>query len=152
MRMNVWSTNGRLHDYYRALGFKHVRTVDIPGRMSGALFERELARSCPERSAGFGSRGSRRARRGAWGLRPVPALAPQPDERAPWFRASIGQEPTPESPAGPGSIRGRRSATDDDLLLIQRQHPRSVIHHAELQQHVEVSVILAMGLGGLGAP
>jgi hypothetical protein len=33
----------------------------------------------------------RAARRGACGLRPVPALAPQPDERAPWFRASRTQ-------------------------------------------------------------
>jgi len=42
LRLNCWSTNTRLHDYYRALDFQHVRTVDVPGRMSGALFERDL--------------------------------------------------------------------------------------------------------------
>ncbi len=42
VRLNCWSTNTRLHAYYRSQGFKHVRTVDIRGRMSGALFQRRL--------------------------------------------------------------------------------------------------------------
>jgi GNAT superfamily N-acetyltransferase len=45
LRVNCWSTNTRLHAYYKALGFRHVRTVDVPGRMSGALFERDLTRA-----------------------------------------------------------------------------------------------------------
>lgn len=43
IRLNCWSTNYPLHDYYRSLGFKYVRTVDIPGRMSGALFQLDLS-------------------------------------------------------------------------------------------------------------
>jgi GNAT superfamily N-acetyltransferase len=42
VRLNCWSTNTKLHDYYRAHGFEHVRTCNVPGRMSGALFERNL--------------------------------------------------------------------------------------------------------------
>ncbi|MEQ4206293.1 GNAT family N-acetyltransferase [Actinopolymorpha sp. B9G3] len=42
IRLNCWTTNTRLHAYYEAHGFEHVRTVDIPGRMSGALFQRAL--------------------------------------------------------------------------------------------------------------
>lgn len=42
LRLNCWSTNTKLHAYYESIGFRHVRTVDVPGRMSGALFEREL--------------------------------------------------------------------------------------------------------------
>jgi hypothetical protein len=42
IRLNCWSTNTRLHAYYIAHGFKHVRTADVPGRMSGALFQREV--------------------------------------------------------------------------------------------------------------
>jgi hypothetical protein len=34
----------RLHAYYKSLGFRHVRTVDAPGRMSGALFELDISR------------------------------------------------------------------------------------------------------------
>ncbi|HYU83619.1 MAG TPA: GNAT family N-acetyltransferase [Kribbellaceae bacterium] len=45
LRLNCWSTNTRLHAYYVALGFRHVRTVDVPGRMSGALFKRDLTRA-----------------------------------------------------------------------------------------------------------
>ncbi|GAB3916460.1 hypothetical protein GCM10029976_078360 [Kribbella albertanoniae] len=45
IRLNCWSTNYPLHDYYRALGFEYVRTVDIPGRMSGALFQLDLTQA-----------------------------------------------------------------------------------------------------------
>ncbi|MEV6287119.1 GNAT family N-acetyltransferase [Kribbella sp. NPDC051770] len=42
IRLNCWSTNTRLHAYYARHGFEHVRTVDVPGRMSGALFQLRL--------------------------------------------------------------------------------------------------------------
>ncbi|WP_328990045.1 GNAT family N-acetyltransferase [Kribbella sp. NBC_01245] len=42
VRLNCWSTNTRLHDYYLAHGFEYVRTCNIPGRMSGALFQMDL--------------------------------------------------------------------------------------------------------------
>ncbi|WP_405062254.1 GNAT family N-acetyltransferase [Kribbella sp. NBC_01505] len=42
LRLNCWTTNTRLHDYYRAHGYKHVRTCDVPTRPSGALFEKDL--------------------------------------------------------------------------------------------------------------
>ncbi|GAA3597849.1 GNAT family N-acetyltransferase [Kribbella ginsengisoli] len=42
LRLNCWSTNTRLHDYYKAHGFQHVRTCNIPGRMSGAAFQKDL--------------------------------------------------------------------------------------------------------------
>lgn len=43
LRFDCWRTNTALHDYYKTLGFHHVRTVNIPGRDSGALFQR----ACP---------------------------------------------------------------------------------------------------------
>ncbi len=42
VRLNCWSTNTKLHEYYIDHGFEHVRTCDVPGRMSGALFQRKL--------------------------------------------------------------------------------------------------------------
>jgi ribosomal protein S18 acetylase RimI-like enzyme len=42
VRIDVWSTNEKLHDFYRRLGFRHLRTV--PGTNSGALFEAPAAR------------------------------------------------------------------------------------------------------------
>lgn len=38
LRLDAWTSNGRLHDYYRSLGFDHVRTVS--GGVSGVLFQR----------------------------------------------------------------------------------------------------------------
>jgi hypothetical protein len=38
LRLDAWTTNGRLHDYYRSKGFRHVRTVR--SRVSGACFQR----------------------------------------------------------------------------------------------------------------
>jgi ribosomal protein S18 acetylase RimI-like enzyme len=40
VRVDVWTTNTDLHRYYRQHGFRHVRTVDLPGYPSGAIFER----------------------------------------------------------------------------------------------------------------
>ncbi len=38
LRLDAWTTNEKLHDYYRQLGFRHVRTVE--SRISGACFQR----------------------------------------------------------------------------------------------------------------
>lgn len=39
VRWDVWRTNQDLQDYYDRLGSRHVRTLDVPGRWSGALYE-----------------------------------------------------------------------------------------------------------------
>jgi GNAT superfamily N-acetyltransferase len=43
LRLDAWKTNEALHRYYKRQGFRHVRTVDLPHRGSGALFERRIA-------------------------------------------------------------------------------------------------------------
>jgi GNAT superfamily N-acetyltransferase len=43
LRLDCAKHNTRLHDYYRQLGFTHMRTVDLAHRKSGALFERPAA-------------------------------------------------------------------------------------------------------------
>ncbi|MFC4115878.1 GNAT family N-acetyltransferase [Nonomuraea zeae] len=40
LRLDCAKGNPRLQSYYRSRGFRHVRTVDLPHRSSGALFER----------------------------------------------------------------------------------------------------------------
>ena len=40
LRLDAWTNNIGLHDYYRRLGFRLVRIVDSPSG-SGALFERD---------------------------------------------------------------------------------------------------------------
>jgi GNAT superfamily N-acetyltransferase len=40
LRLDAWTNNVALHDYYRRLGFRGVRIVDHPTG-SGALFERD---------------------------------------------------------------------------------------------------------------
>ena len=40
LRVDVWKTNKELHRYYEQHGFKLVRTVDLPHRRSGALYQR----------------------------------------------------------------------------------------------------------------
>lgn len=40
LRLDAWRSNDRLGDYYRGLGFTHLRTVPIEGRGSGALYQR----------------------------------------------------------------------------------------------------------------
>ncbi len=42
VRLDAWSTNKRLHEYYRRLGFEHVRTLRYSHRGSGALFQRAV--------------------------------------------------------------------------------------------------------------
>ncbi|MFF0147873.1 ribosomal protein S18 acetylase RimI-like enzyme [Amycolatopsis sulphurea] len=44
VRLDAWKTNPGLQDYYRGQGFRHVRTMEVPGRGSGALFERPVPR------------------------------------------------------------------------------------------------------------
>ncbi|MDO5698146.1 MAG: hypothetical protein Q4G51_09250 [Dermatophilus congolensis] len=39
LRLDCWATNEGLHDYYRKHGWRHVRTMTVPGRYSGALFD-----------------------------------------------------------------------------------------------------------------
>jgi RimJ/RimL family protein N-acetyltransferase len=40
LRIDVWTDNTGLHDYYLRNGFKHVRTLDLSDYPSGALFQR----------------------------------------------------------------------------------------------------------------
>ncbi|GAA5054323.1 ribosomal protein S18 acetylase RimI-like enzyme [Thermocatellispora tengchongensis] len=40
LRLDCAKANLGLQDYYRGRGFQHVRTVDLPHRASGALFQR----------------------------------------------------------------------------------------------------------------
>lgn len=40
LRLDAWTTNAALQDYYRRQGFEHVRTVVRPDYPSGALFQR----------------------------------------------------------------------------------------------------------------
>jgi ribosomal protein S18 acetylase RimI-like enzyme len=40
LRLDCSKDNAQLQGYYKRLGFRHVRTVDLPHRASGALFER----------------------------------------------------------------------------------------------------------------
>ncbi|GAA3754410.1 GNAT family N-acetyltransferase [Streptomyces tremellae] len=40
LRVDAWKTNAALGSYYERQGFEHVRTVDLPHRRSGALYQR----------------------------------------------------------------------------------------------------------------
>jgi GNAT superfamily N-acetyltransferase len=40
LRVDVWTTNQQLQQYYLDHGFTHVRTVALPDNPSGALFQR----------------------------------------------------------------------------------------------------------------
>ncbi len=40
LRLDAWTSNSRLHDYYLRRGFRHLRTISGPGLVSGAVFER----------------------------------------------------------------------------------------------------------------
>lgn len=44
LRLDAWATNTGLHEYYRTRGWTHLRTMRVPGRRSGALFERETTK------------------------------------------------------------------------------------------------------------
>ncbi|MEV4103899.1 GNAT family N-acetyltransferase [Nonomuraea sp. NPDC049649] len=43
LRLDCAKRNERLQRYYRRRGFRHLRTVDLPHRASGALFQRRAA-------------------------------------------------------------------------------------------------------------
>jgi GNAT superfamily N-acetyltransferase len=49
LRVDVWTTNRQLQDYYLRLGFRHVRTVVLPHNPSGALFQRPAHRAVAPR-------------------------------------------------------------------------------------------------------
>ncbi len=57
LRLDAWKTNSALHRYYEAHGFAHVRTVDLPHRGSGALFQRRVLPYLPVNSDGCSSCG-----------------------------------------------------------------------------------------------
>jgi GNAT superfamily N-acetyltransferase len=40
VRLDAWRDNPQLHRYYADRAFEHVRTVDLPHRRSGGLFQR----------------------------------------------------------------------------------------------------------------
>jgi GNAT superfamily N-acetyltransferase len=40
LRLDTWPNNTGLRAYYKQQGFSHVRTVRVPGRDTGALFQR----------------------------------------------------------------------------------------------------------------
>ncbi|MCG8918268.1 GNAT family N-acetyltransferase [Actinokineospora sp. PR83] len=40
VRVDVWKTAYKLHKWYESQGWTKLRTVEVPGRMSGTLFER----------------------------------------------------------------------------------------------------------------
>ncbi|MFD2813286.1 GNAT family N-acetyltransferase [Prauserella oleivorans] len=42
VRMDVWRTATDLHAYYVRQGWRHIRTVELPHRYSGALFSRRV--------------------------------------------------------------------------------------------------------------
>ena len=42
LRLDAWTTNTALHDYYRRAGFEHVRTVSGHHTCSAALFARRV--------------------------------------------------------------------------------------------------------------
>lgn len=45
LRLDCWRDNSGLHRYYQRHGFCHVRTMMVPGRDSGALFQRPATQS-----------------------------------------------------------------------------------------------------------
>ncbi|MEW9532296.1 GNAT family N-acetyltransferase [Microbispora sp. NPDC049125] len=48
LRLDCSKDNARLQSYYSGAGFRHVRTVDLPHRASGALFERPASYGAPD--------------------------------------------------------------------------------------------------------
>ena len=51
VRLDAWRSNPGLHAYYLARGWEHVRTGDLPGRNSTALFQRPAAPDLEAREA-----------------------------------------------------------------------------------------------------
>ena len=44
VRLDAWRSNEKLQAWYRAQGWTHLRTMCVPGRFSGALFEHPTRR------------------------------------------------------------------------------------------------------------
>ncbi len=42
-RLDAWRTNSELHAYYRGQGWDYLRTVELPNRRSGVLFQKAAA-------------------------------------------------------------------------------------------------------------
>lgn len=51
IRLDAWRTNEGLHAYYQRQGWDHVRTVSLPYRRSGALFQRPAVPDLEAREA-----------------------------------------------------------------------------------------------------
>jgi ribosomal protein S18 acetylase RimI-like enzyme len=47
LRLDCMRDNKPLHDYYRGLGFEHVRDVELGHRISGSLFQRPTGYGIP---------------------------------------------------------------------------------------------------------
>ena len=47
VRLDAWKTNVKLQAYYAERGWKHLRTVEVPGRNSGSLFELHVQTLAP---------------------------------------------------------------------------------------------------------
>jgi GNAT superfamily N-acetyltransferase len=43
VRLDAWRTNRELHEYYRGQGWTYLRTVELPHRRSGTLFQKAAA-------------------------------------------------------------------------------------------------------------
>jgi GNAT superfamily N-acetyltransferase len=50
-RLDAWRTNHQLHSWYRRIGWQQVRTVPLPHRNSGTLFQRPAAPDHEARTA-----------------------------------------------------------------------------------------------------
>jgi GNAT superfamily N-acetyltransferase len=55
LRLDAWKLNVGLHRYYESLGFEHIRTVDLPHRGSGGLFQREVVACATNPAGGVGT-------------------------------------------------------------------------------------------------
>jgi ribosomal protein S18 acetylase RimI-like enzyme len=62
VRLDVWRTNIDLQAYYRDRGWEHLRTEEVPGRRSGAIFQRPAIPD-PEAAAAFAAEGPLRVDR-----------------------------------------------------------------------------------------
>jgi GNAT superfamily N-acetyltransferase len=66
IRVEVWTTNLALQDYYKRQGFEHVETRPLPNYPSGAIFQRKayVTDFLPKALAEIGSREMCRERQG----------------------------------------------------------------------------------------
>ncbi|MQA93657.1 MAG: GNAT family N-acetyltransferase [Streptosporangiales bacterium] len=76
LRIDVWTSNHALHDYYRRHGFRHVRTSSRADYPSGMLFQRRVQASRRRPSFPFIIEPSRPAPVPAASTRPAPVTVP----------------------------------------------------------------------------